>query len=278
MKNKTIQAMLVVFGLLIIVGTFFDQQIAIASYGKAHAFAKFFEIFGEFPFFLGLISAIVYFFTLADFSKTSGKIYKILNLVLGIFFSVAYGLILISYARSEFGGGSNAAVGGVDYAIAAVLGLIIFSAIAYGFSKIQRDKLRSYRQVAWLMIALVVVELIGVQAIKNIWGRPRFWSVNNGDTSFVPWYVISGPAESNMFKSFISGHTANAFMMIFLYVIPSPDNQQLRNKLLTFGLVWGSMTGLSRVLLGQHYLTDVTFGGVFTILAFFTLKKLLKVK
>lgn len=278
MKNKTIIGMLIASAILIVIGTLYDEQIAVAAYGQAHLFAKFMEIFGEAPFFVGLVGVFAFFARMADFSTIKGKIVKIVDTIFGAFFSFGYGLVLMSYARSEFGGSSNAAVGGIDYVIAVIIGVALFGGIYYFFNRIERANLERHRKTAWLIVALLVVEIVGVQLIKTLWGRPRFWSVSNGDASFVPWYIISGPAKSNMYKSFISGHTANAMMMIALYLFPKPENQSLRNKLLVFGLVWGALVGLSRVFLGQHYLTDVTFGGVFTIIAFFGLKKLLKVK
>lgn len=278
MKNKTVRNVGLFFILLITIGTFFDQQIAEAAYGHGKIFAKFFEVFGEAPAALGLITAFSYFVRTANKEKLAGKFQMVINFLLGAAFSYWYSLIVISYSKSKFGSGSHASIGGMDFVIAAFLAVAIFGVLLYTMSRYTKEELARLKMVMILLIVLFFVENIGVQVIKNIWGRPRFWSVERGLNEFVPWYIISGPAASNEFKSFISGHTANSFVMIALYVFPKVEHQELRNKLLLFGVTWGCLTGLSRVLLGQHYLTDVTFGGVFTILAFFGLKKLLKVK
>lgn len=277
-KSSALKYLGLFFVVLILIGTFFDQQIAEMAYGHGKVFAKFFEIFGEAPVFIGLILALAYFARMADRSKVLGKIQLVVNGILGYALSFGYSLILISYSKSEFGEGSNGAIGGSDYIIAVFIAIAIFGVILYLLNRYTKDQLARFKSVMILLIILFFVENLGVQLIKYVWGRPRFWSVHSGVNEFVPWYHINGPAASNEFRSFISGHTANSFVMIALYIFPKAENQALRNKLLVFAITWGCLTGLSRVLLGQHYLTDVTFGGVFTILAFFGLKKLLKIK
>jgi len=52
-----------------------------------------------------------------------------------------------------------------------------------------------------------------------------------------------------------SGHTAAAFLMMTVISYYYPD-------LLMFTLIWASLIGLSRILLGVHFLSDVLIGAL----------------
>ena len=96
--------------------------------------------------------------------------------------------------------------------------------------------------------------------------------------SFHPWYqpgladkaqlIASGIPKDDL-KSFPSGHTTAAATALSLYYIASasPLLRSRRYQFFFGGLLWTLLIALSRIVIGAHFLTDVTaaFAITFTI-------------
>ena len=95
---------------------------------------------------------------------------------------------------------------------------------------------------------------------------------------FKYWWEVNGFLNLEEFKSFPSGHTANAFAMIAGVEFISEEKETLKNKWLIFAFSWGILTAFSRVVLGAHFVSDVIFGGVVTITLFWIISKAVKGK
>ena len=109
---------------------------------------------------------------------------------------------------------------------------------------------------------VLLTELIGPGlfnlALKYTINRPR---PGNG-LGFFPLFAI-GPDRTD--NGFPSGHTASAFVLLALaYLIPR-SKPVLRRLAAAFFAAWGLAVGLSRVIWGVHYPTDVLFGALITI-------------
>ena len=73
------------------------------------------------------------------------------------------------------------------------------------------------------------------------------------------------------FKSFPSGHSAYAMFSVFIFpFIIRSKNKSSKNGLILFlcGIVWWGVTAYSRITIGAHYLTDVCFGAIITLLSY----------
>lgn len=114
---------------------------------------------------------------------------------------------------------------------------------------------------AGILLAACSVSLTTV--LKVIWGRPRFWSLSMDMQEFAQWYEISGPVWfADMNKSFPSGHTTAATVILWIRYLPRLD-QRLQGKeiLLTiFAILWIVSTALSRIMAGMHYISDTMAG------------------
>ena len=86
----------------------------------------------------------------------------------------------------------------------------------------------------------------------------------NPDPSLRDPFVVCGTALDE-FKSFPSGHTANASALMLLSLLPQlhPSLASRRHLLFTAGFSWTALVALSRIVTGAHYLTDTVMG--FTI-------------
>lgn len=132
-------------------------------------------------------------------------------------------------------------------------------------------------------LAAMAVQIFFIEGMKYLWGRVRFRDLlEAGSTdAFTPWYVING---INGNKSFPSGHTAGAAMSYLLMLLPFVFKKWENKKQLCFWVpfVYSSVVAFTRLVMGAHYLSDVTVGGLvsFTVvivaMAILDKKKLLE--
>jgi len=112
--------------------------------------------------------------------------------------------------------------------------------------------------MAWAVILTAVIcPGLGVQTLKQLWGRVRFVHLRPDLSDYTPFYIPAGVGAG---ESFPSGHVAMA-----LVCVPIPIHLRRIERrraawlawllviLYGFGVAWG------RVVWGKHYLTDVVF-------------------
>lgn len=107
---------------------------------------------------------------------------------------------------------------------------------------------------AIVMFSLLTGPLIAVNGIfKEHWGRARPLSVEefDGKQQFTPAWIIADQCKHNC--SFTSGHAAAGFALCVGFFVS-------RRKIwLISGLVLGGLVGLTRMMNGAHFLSDVIF-------------------
>ncbi len=112
-------------------------------------------------------------------------------------------------------------------------------------------------------VCVMAVQLLTVDAMKNLWGRVRFrdLSAADGYSGFTSWFAVNG---KNGNKSFPSGHAAGAGMSYLLMFLPLIDKKRAKYKAAYFWtpFVYTSAVAFTRLVMGAHYLSDVTVGGV----------------
>lgn len=112
-------------------------------------------------------------------------------------------------------------------------------------------------------LAVLALQLSTVEVMKNLWGRVRYRDLLNDVTldRFTPFYVING---KNGNKSFPSGHTASAGMIYLSMLLPMINEKLKKYKSLFFtvSIVYTSVVAFTRLVMGAHYLSDVTVGGI----------------
>jgi len=121
-------------------------------------------------------------------------------------------------------------------------------------------KYRSYKRILrsgvfFLVIAAAISPGFVVNEVfKENFGRarPRHIEEFNGKREFTGAFKISDQCERNC--SFSSGHAAMGY---FLTAIAYTTNLLYFNRIYLTGIVFGSLVGLSRIIMGGHFLSDV---------------------
>lgn len=107
---------------------------------------------------------------------------------------------------------------------------------------------------------------------KEHWHRPRPVQVTEfgGDKAFVNWWNPGGGCDRNC--SFASGEVASAAWMFGPAMLaPAP----LRAAALGAAAIFTATMALSRMAVGAHFLTDVVFGALMSLLALWIMHNLI---
>ncbi len=120
-------------------------------------------------------------------------------------------------------------------------------------------------------ILLVICSMAVTNIMKMIWARPRFISLENPVTDFVPWYHFNGfNALNDLHKSFPSGHTTAAATILWIVLLPHlyPHLKGHEKTLWIFAIIWIAIAAFSRIMAGMHYISD-TMGAFLVVLSLF---------
>ena len=160
------------------------------------------------------------------------------------------------------------------------------------------------RLVWWVVAALAACVLANIIIIlvKDPIGRMRFRAINSNVgqhlinaglvQGYTPWYVRNGqpdeaiinsfidayPGASDAFKSFPSGHTCAAGMSYALIMLP--DVVDFKHKKAGKIACWVTpivitmLVAISRIVVGAHYMSDVTFGGTIAFVSFIIMREI----
>jgi len=125
---------------------------------------------------------------------------------------------------------------------------------------------------AYLVACLIIGPGILTNSIlKDHWGRARpIQTQQFGSTGkFTPALVPSTACERNC--SFVSGESSSIYMVFFSLALLFAA---FRKQLILAGIVVGSLSGLVRMGMGGHFLSDVAFSGIFMLATAATLYSL----
>ncbi|WP_099332057.1 phosphatase PAP2 family protein [Actinomyces minihominis] len=163
--------------------------------------------------------------------------------------------------------------------IVLIIGAAIVVATTLGILKVTDNTDRKVVvRVALILFIVPLVELILVNIVKIGWERPRMRFLAETDAvGFHSWWDPGTPEKAGLvesgiaseeFKSFPSGHTANAANLILLTVlVPLRTNLEKYSGLfLWIGAVWGIFIGFTRIIAGAHFITDTVVGFTITFI------------
>lgn len=134
--------------------------------------------------------------------------------------------------------------------------------------------LRFILVLAFISIGMMIV----INVIKIPWGRPRMRLLlaTGNESYFQPWWKLGGSLKAKLiaegvasdeFRSFPSGHTGCAACAMLAILLPTVC-KRLRGKerlCLIIGAVWTAVVAFSRLMMGAHFLTDVTAATAITL-------------
>lgn len=234
---------------------FFDLKIDIWLNNPENPFCVWFYNTGEMPCRLALpiASAVIVY--------TSGKMWQ---KTAGVLITLGCGAYFGTYIGEHFFVEENQFVFGLVWGIGFGLTLLLFGS----FVKIPEKYRKPLFVLAVTGIAVVAVQAVAIEGMKYLWGRVRFRDLlaQSSYDAFTPWYVING---INGNKSFPSGHTSGAAISYLLMLLPFSFDKLKNRKQLCFFIpfVYSGIVAFTRLVMGAHYLSDVTIGGAvsFTI-------------
>ena len=249
---KTYKKEIIVFYILaavsLAVASFFDLKIDIFLNHPSNLIANWFEQTGEMP--ASLLITIALAFILKCANPRWMKIVAAIGcLVAGAYFGKWFGGRL--FADNDFQDAYEI-IFGVGFA-AVVIFVMHFITIPENVRK------------PLLIIAFVGLGVCGLgtgltNLMKMLWGRVRFRSMTVPYSDFTPWYILNG---SNGNHSFPSGHTNSAGSSYLLMLLPLVSEKCRKHKTALFmtAFIYTSTVALTRLVMGAHYLSDVTIGG-----------------
>ncbi|MCH8098221.1 MAG: phosphatase PAP2 family protein [Proteobacteria bacterium] len=149
-----------------------------------------------------------------------------------------------------------------ELAIVIVYAVAIFvagAALARLVPRLRRLWVRP-RVIAFIALSLALGPgLIVNSLLKDNVGRARPFMIVEfgGAKTFSPALVTSDQCPRNC--SFVSGHAAATFFLVtFAFLVRAPRR---RRAAMAGALAFGAATGLGRIALGAHFLSDVVFAG-----------------
>lgn len=290
-RNLKFIVLFAVLLLLLVFGTFCDLQISHAivdlepgAYYSKNVLGVIFESFGEMPVYIVPTIALgVLFFYLKKISKMP-KGAKIALMVFIIVFSIGFNYYGSHKLLKYYGIHVNELkVEGIYKTLCeGALGVVLTALWFFIASRVKEKHLKSAAICALIVVLTTALSQGAVQLIKPVFGRARYRLMNmSGDFSeYTPWYVVNGGRQATVeqlamgikdgYKSFPSGHTAAAAVVFSLMSIPVVFKLDRKTDLLitvaTTLLVFA--VALSRIIMGAHYLTDVTMGAILTVISY----------
>lgn len=281
MKNKKLYFIAIgIFLVGIIVGSFLDLEINTALYSPKNAFGLGFAAFAPFfgyAFFV-LFGGIVHRFAIKD---------KNIYVKIALFALSAFSIVASTYLSSK----EVTSINGFNIPdwrwLAALIEGILF--IPFFFVGDRYGKKTDNKAILIAMLILVgfmIIDLVPfAQIVKNVMRRPRYRVLAEGlyenKVIFMNWwqpYKAYGSlfekfgttdSFSEQFKSFPSGHTSVAAILIFglpYLSLIEPKLKGKENLLFSIGLVFTILMAFSRMTVGAHYLSDVSFGGLVMVI------------
>ena len=193
------------------------------------------------------------------------------NEFLGYLYSIQTNLkngTAIAMANSDSATGGYA---GSTIIIVWLLFFAIFTLLVQWWLKNKTTKqLTRYMKIAILASLTVWFALEVNLTLKDLWGRYRPYELTSGNHEFTNWLTINGV---NGHKSFPSGHTMAATLCIVFSWFVSNNK---RKSFFIGGIVYGVVIAISRVIVGAHFFSDVTFSFFLTALIIFIMNGLCK--
>lgn len=147
---------------------------------------------------------------------------------------------------------------------ARILGVML--AVGAGLALLRRKNVCGVSARAWLFLFLGL--LIGPGLVANVilkdnWGRarPREVIEFGGQTRFTPPLMMANNCANNC--SFVAGDAALGFYLpCFGYVVST----KRKRRVFWGGMALGVIFGVTRIVMGGHFMSDVLFAAFFMLL------------
>ena len=273
----------VIFAAGLAVGTFFDEPIARAVYAPDSVFAYIMTVLGQYIFFAS-------FGTFAGALCRQAAVCKTVSPKKRVFCCVFCGYLTVS--TSTIGAAAvmhyeclGALFPGVDFSFFFLLifGLLtMFPLFFVGYAAGKKEYDPELKNTLIRILLFITVTALFIGLLKLFFTRPRVrvTLLGYGIEGIYPWFRAIGKTPyyeagihdfglvSNEFRSFPSGHSTMSVASIYIFPALAYAISKLKKRewlLFAVGLIYGLAVMLSRMLLGAHYLSDVSAGALIAV-------------
>ena len=256
----------------IIIGSFLDYQLSSAIASATSTVGLTISVIGPTIGFSGLD------FVGGGFAALAMKEKKMWIKI--CFFALAIIAIFVTvyYAGREYFG-----INGFDQKAPDIIGMLIAAVCACGAEVGGYYVFKDAAKESWVPFicvyaVLLIVLIAAIPILKDNMHRPRFRTVVQGIVPFHNWYQKCGEYQSYIdtyrygpdeFKSFPSGHTGEAAILIVIAAFAPIANEKIRKYQLPIFIgacVFVAIVGLGRIMAAAHYLSDVSMGATLTLI------------
>ena len=274
----------IVLGLFLIgfiVGSFMDLEIMEEVFSRNNGFGIFISTIGTIPGY-GMLALLG-----GGFAYLGIKKYKHVAARIGLLVAAvaAFGSGLFFSGREFFGpnGYQNNFSSFAGLALGCLIALPFMAGFAVlGFYLTSKSETKSF----WLLLGILAIAIFlalvpGVTLLKSIFHRPRYRSislVNDPALEFHQWWERCKDYKDLMvrfnllkeeFKSFPSGHAgASSVFCLTVVFLPYFYKKWEKFQIPAFycGFAWVLLVSFTRILVGAHFLSDVSMGGILTMI------------
>ncbi|MBO5925314.1 MAG: phosphatase PAP2 family protein [Clostridia bacterium] len=257
-------------------------SLAEGEYYSDNAFGVVFEVIGVAPIYIAVILACIVIFSEADAIKGS-LFWRIITAIAGMVMGWYMYSTIIGYVGDHLGN-SALTEGVVANILLALAGIITTGGLYLLSLKVDSSIKRKLLVWAFVVLFAAIIGKVLTEILKGMAGRMRYramWA--EGDyAGYTPWYEWVGKRKptaeqvamgmpSDIYKSFPSGHTSAATMSIVFGLIPHALGVQKKS---TISWVWivsiafPILVAVSRMVVGAHFLSDVTIGALTTVVGY----------
>lgn len=168
----------------------------------------------------------------------------------------------------------------MNWILAWIIGLLLSELPALLYAWVMRNASREskIRCIAILLIVCIGSMLI-VQVVKRVFLRPRYFVMQeNSALPFIPWYSPDRSVAANFnalyemdhdfFRSFPSGHAQSITCLFLWALIPVYTQKGSVDLTMAIALILTVAGMVSRLVMGAHFLSDVSAGYLITFLLF----------
>ena len=249
---------------LMLLGSFFDYQISLKLYDAKHMFGILLSAYGQLPAMLCLIGGGG--LLMKDvFDRQTRKETFIITFIF-VFILNLFVFVMLSFDTLKY-------IPQMPLSIAVIISLFIIITVNIVIFRLCENKDHdTLQKIAWFLILTPILTLLVVNIIKIFWQRPRMRFIStHPEISFQPWWMIGNSLKEPLsmqgipadeFKSFPSAHTACA-ACCFTTGVLLLLNKRFEGKgylLFSISFIFTLMVGLSRIVAGAHFLSDITCG------------------
>lgn len=271
--SRDFLAVLIGIAACVLIGSFCDLALSSAVFNIDSIFGMIFAGYGDMPMSICMFAAALILF-MHPSKKIVLRVLQIIGAILCLLMSVPF-MVVMPAVRD-----------GLPMPVAIVVGIALIVCLSIFLPKgIRKMDHSSAVRLALTLVLVAYGSMMLVNMFKGTWARPRMRMISITDgAAFQPWWVIGCEAKDALmqlgvaaeeFKSFPSGHTCSAATALLLPYV-ARYSAKYTDKERTFfwiGVVWAVVVAFSRIIMGAHFLTDVSFGFLATLIVMYVCRK-----